>query len=165
VVGFLLDAKIRRATDGAKSLDDRDLRLLSVQRRDDLAVVGFVHREIDDGNAAVLRQDLESVVGSVDCKEIILDFGNLKHFGSAGLAALITLYRRANAAGKRLSLCNLGPKERRLFQEAKMDLIFTIKETMPELPADTDGTRSPAAPEPPRPQRKRPSPRGRRGRR
>ena len=80
----------------------------------------------DDPAIQGVRQELFQLVDEPGKGRLLLDFGEVTHFGSAFIAVLLELNRKIKAAGGRLALCWLNPHLRQVFQVTKLDQTLNI---------------------------------------
>jgi len=60
-------------------------------------------------------------------RKILLNFGNVEYLSSAALAKLITLNKKLQQVGGRLSLCNIDPQIYEVFEITKLNKLFNIQ--------------------------------------
>lgn len=91
-------------------------------RRDD---EGTVHLSgiLDSSSVDVARETFQKIEASC-----AVDFKNLEYISSAGLGILLGTQKRLAARGSKLTLVNLPKALLKIFQLAKFDLLFEIKE-------------------------------------
>jgi len=94
----------------------------------DVTVVRFVDRKIlDESSIQELGQELIEVVEKGDRKKVLLNFSNVEFLSSAALGKLITLDKKAKAAGTSLKLSNIRPEIYEVFAMTKLNKLFDIK--------------------------------------
>lgn len=71
-------------------------------------------------------KDAERVLNEIN-KSCILDFKDLDYISSAGLGVLLTVQKRLNDIGHRLTLINMNKHIRDIFRVAGFDFIFDIE--------------------------------------
>lgn len=100
---------------------------LEVEDIGDITVVNFVDKKIlDEQNIQIIGDQLFRLVEELGRQKLLLNFGNVEYFSSKGLGPMITLYKKVNAAGGKLILCNIDPQIREVFEITKINKIFTI---------------------------------------
>jgi len=68
---------------------------LRVQRAGDVNVVSLAHREIlDEQLIDLLHQEAKTLVNQLGCRQILVDFGNVRYFSSTGLGPVISLQKK-----------------------------------------------------------------------
>ncbi len=70
-------------------------------------------------------QDLDAL-GLNGAAKIVLDFSDVRHINSSGLARLLRLRQRLVEDGSMLVLCTLSPQVLSVFQVTGLDKIFNI---------------------------------------
>ena len=75
---------------------------------------------------AVLAQ-LDRRLAKVDSAVVKVDFTDVDLFTSEGLGRLITIHRKAQAAGRRLVLCNIKRDVLDVFKITKLDQLLEIE--------------------------------------
>jgi len=84
-----------------------------------------VSGNIDEQGATILKGhfgklNLESV------KELVIDFGDVRHIGSSGIGKLLLIYKNLAAHGATMRIINVKDPIFELFQELKLDTLFSI---------------------------------------
>lgn len=95
--------------------------------------------ELDYSNAAELRRRIDEVL-TRRSGTLILDFAELRHLDSSGLAELISANQRAAAADVRLVLAISAHGLRRTIEIRGLDGIFTIVETRDDALGQPNGS-------------------------
>src|ERR1043165_8875885 len=100
-------------------------RRLEVEHIGDVTVVSFVDRKIlDEQNIQIIGEQLFKLVEEQGKRKILLNFSNVEYLSSAALGKLITLNKKAQAAGGRLILCNIDPQIYEVFEITKLNKLF-----------------------------------------
>ena len=103
-------------------------RRLEVEDIGDVTVVNFTDKKIlDEQNIQIIGEQLFSLVDELGRRKLILNFGNVEYLSSAALGKLITLNKKLQAAGGRLSLCNIDPQIYEVFEITKLNKLFQIQ--------------------------------------
>ncbi len=79
-----------------------------------------------------VQQELQAVLSDLEksgVKHVLIDMEKVPFFGSEMLGALHMFWKRAQAAGGKMSLCNVSQLAREVIRIAKFDLIWTIHAT------------------------------------
>jgi anti-anti-sigma factor len=89
-----------------------------------------------DGTIAVTAGGLEELVRGQDQsllrrlaplvrrRDVLLDLASVERIDAAGIAALVSLYRMAQEAGHRFSVCNAAPRVERILALVGLDHIL-----------------------------------------
>src|SRR5437870_4174820 len=98
------------------------------QYNDFATIVGWPDRTVlDFEHLQTGREDLFDVANKLGGCGLILDFQNVESICSAALGVLITLHKKAEAAGSRLVMCNTGPQVDEILEITKLDRLFCIR--------------------------------------
>jgi len=104
-------------------------RRLEVSEVGDVTVVRFVDRKIlDEGNIQEIARELFELVENEGRKKVLLNFCTVDFLSSAALGKLITLDKKAKAAGARLKLSNIRPEIYEVFLLTHLHKLFDIKD-------------------------------------
>ncbi len=87
--------------------------------------------EIDLSCAAMLRQRLSKVQETKPLR-LIIDLSAVPYMDSSGVATLVEAMQIARRNGSKLVLCGLQVKVRSIFEIARLDMIFTIVDSVEE---------------------------------
>jgi len=100
---------------------------LSVENKGDMSLVRFTDKRIlDKPNIQEIGDQLFGLVDNLGRCKLLVDFSNVEYLSSAALGKLITLQKKAQAAGGWLVLCNVDAKIYEVFKTAKLDRILEI---------------------------------------
>jgi len=117
------DFKFGRATMAAGT------RKIEVEEVNDVTVAKFTDKKIlDEGNIQLIGNQLFALVDEDRKKKIVLDFSNVEYLSSAALGKLITLDKKAKAAGGKIRFCSIRADILEVFKITRLDKLFTIKE-------------------------------------
>jgi anti-sigma B factor antagonist len=98
-----------------------------VRTIDGVTVVQFV-----DSKVVIEAGDQLTRLVDVDGhRRLLLNFENIRFLSSAGLAVLVSLKRKVDAAGGTLKFCCANPDLLELFRITRLDLLFAIHENEP----------------------------------
>jgi anti-sigma B factor antagonist len=111
----------------------REENLLTQQH--DEQVVVTLPEEIDVTNSPGLRETLLTVIGRKPSM-LVADMSSTTFCDSSGVAAIVTAYRQAVAAGADMRLVIRHLAARRIFELNGMDTVISI---YPDLPAALSG--------------------------
>ena len=92
-----------------------------------VTVPGNLH-ELVRGQEQQLLNDLEPVV---DKRSVTLDMRQVERIDAAGIAALISLYGAAHAAGHDFAVVNASPRIAEILQIVGLDRILISREAAP----------------------------------
>jgi anti-anti-sigma factor len=100
---------------------------LVVQEQGGVAVVGFRDNAILDMIAIrQIGEELGALLESAGRARVVLDFGNVRFLSSQALGMLLTLRRKADAAGAQVVLSQLRPELFRVFKITNLDKMFAF---------------------------------------
>jgi anti-anti-sigma factor len=100
---------------------------------------------LDEHTIHRVRDSLFAVASEPGRSSVLLDFGNVRHVSSVALATLVSLHRGLLAAGRRLTVYNLGPEVYEAFALPGLDNFLDLR------PAEQDG-KPPGEGRPPEPE-------------
>lgn len=104
-------------------------RRLDIETIGDITVAKFIDKKIlDETNIQIIGNQLFGLIEEDNRKRIILDFSNVEYLSSAALGKLITLDKKAKAAGGKLRLCSIRPDIYEVFAITKLNKVFDIQE-------------------------------------
>jgi len=104
-------------------------RKIEVEEVNDVTVAKFTDKKIlDEGNIQLIGNQLFALVDEDRKKKIVLDFSNVEYLSSAALGKLITLDKKAKAAGGKIRFCSIRSDILEVFKITRLDKLFTIKE-------------------------------------
>jgi anti-sigma B factor antagonist len=98
-----------------------------------------IRGELDALSAATLRPLLDQVVAE-QRREITVDLSELRLVDSSGIGALVSLYKRARAAGGQVVFSGVTAQPRVIFKLLRLDVVF-------ELEPEPEAAEAPAAAE------------------
>ncbi len=90
--------------------------------------------EIDLSCAATLRQHLSKVQEGTPGR-LIVDLSQVPYMDSSGVATLVEAMQVARRSESKLVLCALQDKVRSIFEIARLDMVFTIVDSVEEAAA------------------------------
>jgi anti-sigma B factor antagonist len=103
---------------------------IPLDRIGDVAIATVPVDELDAGNAAEFKQDVEPVL-AVNMK-VVLDLSRLRFVDSSGLGAFISCLRKQHAKGGALKLSGMSTQVRAVFELVRMHRVFDIHATKEE---------------------------------
>ena len=110
--------------------DDIDVR----EEKSDGTTILTPIGEIDLARAPSLRLHLGKAIDS-EPRRLIIDLAEVPYMDSSGVATFVEAMQLAQQKGSRLILCGLQDRVRSIFEIARLDMVFTIKQ-------DTDDAKS-----------------------
>lgn len=85
--------------------------------------------ELDLSRSPALRTELLQVVAERHPR-LVIDLTDVPYMDSSGVATLIEALQQVRQHAGRMILCGLQPKVRSIFEIARLDMVFTIVDTM-----------------------------------
>lgn len=98
-----------------------DLNLTEGQSQIRLTVSGAIDEAGAEKLAVVFKQ-----LASRNAREIVLDFGDVSHIGSAGMGQLLLLYKNVAVKGGEVRIEKSTPTVRELLRIVKIDDLITL---------------------------------------
>ena len=93
----------------------------------DVTLVKFVARYLDESNIHAIGDQLFHLVEKMGCQQLCLDFSNVELVTGTGLGKLVTLHKKVQALGGRLSLYNLNPLIYEVFEITRLTTVLDIQ--------------------------------------
>lgn len=91
----------------------------------DIAIVNFNLRKVlHESDIQQLGNQLWRLVDELGLKKILLNWGNVEYYSSAGLGKLITLNKKVKDAGGQLVFCNVNQYIFEVFEITKLNYLF-----------------------------------------
>jgi anti-anti-sigma factor len=81
---------------------------------------------ITAANVEEFQASLTHAVTSPDYSAFLVDMEQVEFLDSAGLMALLSIFRLAQSRGKRFSICSIAPSVRIIFELTQLDRILEI---------------------------------------
>ncbi|MHC4946667.1 MAG: STAS domain-containing protein [Planctomycetota bacterium] len=106
----------------------RDEIEVNTEIRDDATIVR-PQGEIDLSRSPSLRHHLDQAQDRGPGK-LIVDLGEVPYMDSSGVATLVEAMQVARRRGSRLILCGMQERVKSIFEIARLDMVFTIVESM-----------------------------------
>lgn len=85
--------------------------------------------EIDLGRSPALREQLGTLVAEGPGR-IIIDLSGVTYMDSSGVATLVEALQQCRTANISLTLCSLQDRVRSIFEIARLDMVFTIADSL-----------------------------------
>lgn len=73
------------------------------------------------------RTAYETLLAKAEVREITIDFGRVDYLDSSALGMLLLLREKAEAAGKKVKLANIGGAVKQVLEIANFGKLFTIE--------------------------------------
>ncbi len=102
-------------------------RGFDVEVADGVTIVRFADVILDEGDRAVIEDQVFDLVKKAERKDLRLDLAGVRFVSSAALGALIALNRKLRAIDGRLSLCNLNSETAEVIRATKLDTVLNIQ--------------------------------------
>lgn len=109
-----------------------ELSGLSVQQADGVTVLSFGGATLDMAAIRELAAGLYEAVEHAAGGRAVLDFKNIRFLSSQALGVLLTLRRKADAAGVKVALAYVRPELRRVFAVTNLETLFKFHATCEE---------------------------------
>jgi anti-anti-sigma factor len=98
----------------------------SVQTRDGVQIVSFLHDDLDPASVETLNRELPKLVGRSGGLKTVIDFERIVYLPSRVLSVLLESQQAATAAGGQLRLCGLRPAVREVMSLMRLDKVLRI---------------------------------------
>lgn len=102
------------------------MNVQSVRVGRELRVVFSGSDALDTANAAAAKRGAIDAIGAA--REIMVDLGAVEFVDSAGIGALVSIYKSVRQRGGRVRFCGLRPGVRSVLALIRLDRIFDIVE-------------------------------------
>lgn len=99
--------------------------LPKVERSGNITIVTFTSDAIRSVENVIARE-LEGISGATGNQHLLLDFTNVEQLNSVELGTLISLHKKAEQSGGRLTLFNLSAQLFKLFTITRLDTLLGI---------------------------------------
>lgn len=100
------------------------MKIQSRQTGKDLEILAF-DGDLDFHSSPEVRGALSKIAEN-QTKKILIDLQKVSYIDSSGLATFVELFQKLKRYGGKLSLFNLAPSVRSVFEIAKLDTIFHL---------------------------------------
>lgn len=107
---------------------------LKTERRGDLLIVRVMEDRIDAAVAIQFKDRMREVLVE-PAPRVMLDLSQVAFLDSSGLGAVVAVMKLLGA-GKTLELAGLTPTVQKVFRLTRMDSVFTIHATAPDVLRD-----------------------------
>jgi anti-anti-sigma factor len=84
--------------------------------------------QLDEDCLETVREELLGVAETFGQRHLFINLVHVEYMPSAGLGLLLTLKKKLERSGGRLTVCNLGPMVRELFVVTRLTSFFHILE-------------------------------------
>ena len=104
---------------------------LLIENMKDVTIVTFQEISILDAlQIDEIGETLYELVEKKGCRQLVLDFSNVKFLSSSALSVLITLHKKAMQIKGRVILCQLRDDLRKVFEITRLDRMFTFSSNL-----------------------------------
>jgi anti-sigma B factor antagonist len=94
----------------------------------DVTVVRFGQcKVLDRQNMPAVREQLYRLVDDLGRRKLLVSFDGVEYLDSLALGILITLNRKLQDTGGRLTLCSLSPQAYKVFETTRLNTLFHIE--------------------------------------
>lgn len=107
---------------------------LEAETRGDLLLVRVQEERIDAAAAIKFKDRMRELVQEPSSR-VLLDLSRVTFLDSSGLGAVVAVMKLLGP-DRRLELAGLGPVVRKVFKLTRMDRVFTIHDTVPDIQTD-----------------------------
>ncbi len=102
----------------------------SIETTGEASVYECQFESIDASNAADFKRELQNRLSS--SKKVVLDLRNVQFVDSAGLGAMVWMFRQLSADGGDMRICNVNGSVRALFELVRMHKLVGVFESRDE---------------------------------
>ncbi len=102
---------------------------IDIQSKDDL-LIAVLNGEVDHHYAEHIRNKIECEYNSVNAKNIIISFKNVRFMDSSGIGVVIGRYKLATARGGTLVACDLTLEAKRIFDISGLAKIIKVYDNL-----------------------------------
>jgi anti-anti-sigma factor len=99
-----------------------EIKVNSTAKRARIALRG----QVDETGAIMLKNQVKNLKFD-ELQELVFDFAEVERIGSAGIGQLLLAYKHLAGGGGVMRLEGVSPTLGRLFQNLKLDTLFSIK--------------------------------------
>ncbi len=96
-----------------------------VERAGNVTIITFSPGTVRDVENVIARE-LAGLTDGLGDHHLLLDLGNVTYLNSVELGTLISLHKRVESGGGRLTLFNLRPLVRKLFTICRLETLLAI---------------------------------------
>lgn len=97
---------------------------LQTETRDNVLIIEAPAVDLDASNAEDFKSNAAYLVNGA--RHVVLDLQNVGFMDSAGLGAVISIFRKTKAEGGEFRVCNLSAEVGALFELVHMQRLFNI---------------------------------------
>lgn len=95
--------------------------------------------ELDHHEAAKVRRDIDEMLQTYGCRDLILDFEKVTFMDSSGIGVILGRYRKLQQVGGQVAIAACGPKIRSILNMAGVFSIIKYADTKAEASALLQG--------------------------
>jgi anti-sigma B factor antagonist len=116
-----------QSSQGYDSMSQGNRRFDIEELENGVTVAKFTDKKIlDESNIQIIGNQMFSLIDDDHRTKIVLDFTNVEYLSSAALGKLITMDKKAKAAGAKLKLCSIRSDIKEVFKITRLDKLFQI---------------------------------------
>lgn len=86
----------------------------------------------DEENIEAVGQELLTLITKYECRELIVDLGEVEYMTSSMVGKLIRVHRQLHREGGKLVICNLNPTVDDILRTSKLLTYFHAADSVPE---------------------------------
>jgi anti-sigma B factor antagonist len=102
--------------------------MFDIRRQDDVTVVEAMGHRVDMETSATFKATLEKLIAAGD-RRIVINLGQVTFMDSAGLGAIMSVFKQLNGGAGSLQVCGLQPRIRTLFDITRLSRVIGLHET------------------------------------
>jgi len=106
--------------------------ILTVEERDGISVITLLEKKLYQKAVSVFQERMQSLLEKETVERLVIDLSHVEIMNSSGLGVLIMTRDALNQTGGEMVVAGLRPFMLELFQRMRLDLLFTVVETMEE---------------------------------
>lgn len=86
----------------------------------------------DEENIEEVGQELLTIIGKYECRELIVDFADVEYITSSMVGKLIRVHRQLHRDGGKLVICNLSPTVDEILRTSNLLTYFNAAQSVTE---------------------------------
>ena len=95
-------------------------------------VIELMVTELDHHITNEVRDGIDNILNTRPIKNIIFDFKNIRFMDSSGIGVIIGRYKKISNDGGKVSVINVNPRVKKIFDLSGMNKIVSIYDTHEE---------------------------------
>ena len=96
-------------------------------------VIELMVPELDHHITNEVRDGIDNILNTRPIKNIIFDFKNIRFMDSSGIGVIIGRYKKISNDGGKVSVINVNPRVKKIFDLSGMNKIVSIYDTHEEV--------------------------------